>query len=136
MRRMLIRLIVAGVFFAVAAAALAVAIGFVVAALYLAWGARFTPPEAALLTAACVFVVTIIAALVGWLSARRARPRRIGRDAAERKLAAGLGMLLGEEVVTLARSHARGTLVASLVAGFAVGASPRLRRALRALLDL
>ena len=44
--------------------------------------------------------------------------------------AAELAGMIGADIASLARTHTRSTLAVSLAAGFAVGASPRLRRAL------
>jgi len=136
MRRLLSRVMFSGASFAIAAGALAVATGFAIAAIYLALSASFTAPVAAVLTAACGLAVAVIAAIIGRALLRlpRAGGRGAPRGSDERRLVADLGALMGEEIATLARTHARGTLIASLVAGFAVGASPRLRRLLRTLL--
>jgi hypothetical protein len=48
--------------------------------------------------------------------------------------AAGLGSELGRKIRGLADAHASGGLLAALVAGFAVGVSPKLRAFLQAIL--
>jgi membrane protein implicated in regulation of membrane protease activity len=104
-------------------------------ALYLLLLPLVVPPAAALLTG----VLILVAALVLIALARTAtRPRRHRRapspslEAAED--AAGLGTELGRKIRGLADAHASGGLLAALVAGFAVGVSPKLRAFLQAIL--
>jgi hypothetical protein len=104
-------------------------------ALYLLLLPVVVPPAAALLTG----VLILVTALVLIAIARSAmRPRRHKRqsspsmEAAED--AAGLGTEIGRKVRGLADAHGSGGLLAALVAGFAVGVSPKLRAFLQAIL--
>jgi hypothetical protein len=93
------------------------------------------PPAAALLTG---IVVLVVALLLIAIARAGTRPRRMRREpspsleAAED--AAGLGTEIGRKVRGLADAHGSGGLLAALVAGFAVGVSPKLRAFLQALL--
>jgi hypothetical protein len=68
------------------------------------------------------------------------RGRAPGKDAPAaagvRGVASEFGVLAGEQIAALARSHVHGTLAASLLAGFAVGISPGLRKLLLDLLKI
>jgi len=46
-----------------------------------------------------------------------------------------IGALIGKQFSTLSENHPTATLAGSIAAGFALGASPRLRRTLRDLLS-
>jgi len=110
----------------------AAAIGFACAAIDLALSPYLSPPLAALGAAGAALVLALLILALGrWL----ARPRRSDGAAEAGALAAALGALLGKEGGAFAAAHPRGTVVGSLVAGFAVGADPSLRRVLRGLLD-
>ncbi len=115
------------------AASIALAgIGFLCFALYLALLQYLSPPLAALATAGAMFVLAALIILAGRAIGTMIKSRRRSRD--ERLATAVLGELLGHEFSTRAASHPHATLFASLLAGFAVGASPNLRRILRDLL--
>lgn len=111
--------------------------GFLVAALYLNLATYAGPTRAALITGVLCLAVGCIVLLIGWLVLRSAA-RRDGRDRKPTD-AAGLALALGEAVggdlQSLAKNHRYAMIGAALAAGFAVGVSPKLRRALRSLLD-
>jgi hypothetical protein len=108
-------------------------IGFLCFALYLALLQYLLPPMAALATAGAMFVLAVLIFLVGRAMSAMAKSRRRSRD--ESLSTAALGELLGHEFSTHAAAHPHTTLFASLLAGFAVGASPDLRHFLRDLVS-
>ncbi len=111
--------------------------GFLVAALYLNLATYAGPTRAALITGVLCLAVGCIVLLIGWLVLRSAA-RRDGRDRKPTDaagLALALGEALGGDLQSLAKNHRYAMIGAALAAGFAVGVSPKLRRALRSLLD-
>lgn len=116
------------------------AVGLLGAALYLALLPEVSPPLAAAITAAAALLLAALVLLIGRIVAGR-RPSGgarsgIGDDVAGRMGAMGLlGQDLGIEAGALAKAHAGKAILAALVAGFAVGVSPRLRRSLWRLLQ-
>jgi hypothetical protein len=111
--------------------------GFLVAALYLNLATYAGPTRAALITGVLCLAVGCIVLLIGWLVLRSAA-RRDGRDRKPTDaagLALALGETLGGDLQSLAKNHRYAMIGAALAAGFAVGVSPKLRRALRSLLD-
>ncbi len=111
--------------------------GFLVAAFYLVLADAIGATLAALISgAACLGaagIVTLIAWLVQRPSAQRSAPSAQTPDAA--KMALAMGEMLGGDLNSLAKNHRKGLIGAALVAGLAVGASPKLRRSLRDLID-
>ncbi len=109
------------------------ALAFLAYAAYLALLGVLSPPLAALATGAgAIFAAFLIVALARVLTRpRRARRRERADDtlSAER-LAGEIGGKLSEQIGALTRTHKGPVLAASLLAGVAVGASPRLRGAL------
>lgn len=116
--------------FAAAASAVVIAIAFGCLACYFGLLAYLSAPLAALTTAAAALLVALLLILCCRLIiARIAHPkRRRGSWAVE------LGSLIGEEFAARAAAHPGSTILASLVSGFALGASPELRQMLRDLL--
>jgi hypothetical protein len=116
----------------------AAALVFLLGAAYLALLEVASPPLAALATGlgALVFAVSIVIAGRALSRGRRAPARRRASGSEDEDLggyekqASELAGMLGVDIASLARTHTRSTLAVSLVAGFAVGASPRLRKAL------
>jgi peptidoglycan/LPS O-acetylase OafA/YrhL len=105
-------------------------------ALYLLLLPLVVPPAAALLTGILI-LVTALALIAIARAATRPRHRRRhepspAMEAAED--AAGLGTEIGRKVRGLADAHGSGGLLAALVAGFAVGVSPKLRAFLQSIL--
>lgn len=119
-----------------ALAAVLVALGFLCAAAYLALLDVFSPATAALLTGLGAIVLALLILAAGRAALRPGARRRRAAESAEAgpgDAATGAGELagaLGERLATIARANPKATLFASLVAGFAVGVSPRLRKAL------
>jgi amino acid transporter len=90
------------------------------AALYLALLAWLTPSTAALVTAASVLAASGVVAVIVVLAVR-----------AKQKANEPLGKRLSRELTSLASQHTTGAVAAALLAGFAVGAVPPLRDALK-----
>ena len=111
--------------------------GFLVAALYLQLATAAGPTAAALITGALCLAVGGLVLLVGWLVLRSAsrRDRQPQKSPDAVKMALAMGEALGGDLQSLARNHRTAMIGAALAAGFAVGVSPKLRRALRNLLD-
>ncbi len=121
------------------------------AALYLLLATQLQPALAALLTALAVFLTALLLLLIGrWTTApRRVRPSPLGVAAPPGVAspgavppqggAAGIAAAVGSEIGVASagwlRGHAREVVIATAAAGFVVGISPRLRRALWRLLD-
>ncbi|HKL61908.1 MAG TPA: phage holin family protein [Woeseiaceae bacterium] len=111
------------------------AIGFAVAAGFLALGVAMPPWGAALLTAGILALLALVAGLIAGSYARRPLPGRSRpvRDEEEEpssvELASSVGRSLGEN---LNRRGVRSTdvVVAALVAGVALGVAPALRERL------
>jgi hypothetical protein len=112
--------------------------GFLVAALYLNLATYAGPTRAALITGVLCLAVGCIVLLIGWLvlrSATRSDGRRDRKPTDAAGLALALGEAVGGDLQSLAKNHRYAMIGAALAAGFAVGVSPKLRRALRSLLD-
>lgn len=110
---------------------IAAAVAFLCGAIDLALARVASPALAALGAAGGALVIAAAVALAArFLARRRAGAAALQAD----RIAAELGALLGKEATSFAAAHPKGTVLASLLAGFAVGADPALRRALRDLL--
>jgi hypothetical protein len=107
-------------------------ISFLCLAIYFALLQYLLPPMAALATAGVMFVLAALIFLAGRATSAMMRSRRRSRE--EPLSTAALGELFGHEFSTRAAAHPHATLFASLLAGFAVGASADLRHFLRDLL--
>ena len=106
-----------------------IAIGYFAFALYLFLLNSLSPPLAAAATGILVLLFAIFLVLATRAgSGRRPRRRYAAYESDEaRETAADLGSELGRRLQGLASSHKTGSLVAALIAGFAVGVSPKLR---------
>ncbi|MBI3675145.1 MAG: hypothetical protein HY243_00825 [Proteobacteria bacterium] len=114
-----------GVSLIVTAFALTAATGFVCVGLFLFIGEYVSPVAAAFLTAASILLFAFFLLLIPRLVSKMSSTRR--RRESESRPAMNLGALLGGELLKLAESKAPTVIAVSLVAGFAVGLSPRLR---------
>jgi hypothetical protein len=104
-------------------------------ALYLLLLQYVMAPAAALLTG--VLILLLALALIGIMrlaTRRRSRPREPSPSLEAAESAAGLGTEIGRKIRGLTEANASGGLIAALVAGFAVGMSPKLRAFLQAIL--
>jgi hypothetical protein len=113
------------------------ALGFLCGAAYLALLDLVSPPLAALATGLGALVLAVLIVQIARLwsrgkgaSGRRRRARSERGEGSAEETAAEIGGILGAQLAALTRSHTRSTLAVSLLAGFAVGASPRLRKVL------
>jgi len=132
--RFLTRLAISLAMVLIAVIAAILAIVYLAFALYLLLLAYVVPPAASLLTAVIILLTAL--ALIG-IPRVATRPRRRPREpnptleAAESAL--GLGTELGRKIRGLTEAHASGGLIAALVAGFAMGVSPKLRAFLQSI---
>jgi hypothetical protein len=108
-------------------------LGFLLAAEYLVLLQVVRPWAAALLTGLTALSLAMILLLV----VRNRRPARAvsaaGAGGDEADILRDLGRTLGDQSGRWLRSHKREALIAALVAGFAFGVSPGLRRAVQRL---
>jgi hypothetical protein len=111
-----------------------IAIGYFMFALYLLLAAYLVPPAAALISGLLVLFTAVVLALIassmfGGLSVRDRNAKHLGAETA-----ADLGSLFGDQVKEFAQMNRGTSLITALIAGFAVGFSPRLRTLLWSLL--
>jgi hypothetical protein len=119
----------------IALVAAIIAMTYFAYALYLLLLDWVVPPAAAVLTGVIVLLAVALLALVTRGASRPRRMRAAGMPTLEAcEDAAGLGTEMGRKIRGLAGAQASGGLMAALVAGFAVGVSPKLRAFLQALL--
>jgi divalent metal cation (Fe/Co/Zn/Cd) transporter len=103
-------------------------------------GEGISPPGAAGLTGLAGLVLTGLIALVArWVLRRPHRPAlpattAPGVNGVANGIAADLGALAAQQIVSTSRAHPYGTVGAALAAGLAVGAVPELRKSLMGLL--
>ncbi len=114
-----------------------IALAFFSYAIYLAFLNVLAPAVAAAVTAVVVIAAAIL--LMGIvrlaLRPRRRRRRTAGIPSLEEcETAAEAGSELGRKIRDIAAANSGGGLLAALVAGFAVGVSPKLRAFLQAIL--
>jgi uncharacterized membrane protein YciS (DUF1049 family) len=110
------------------ATGLIAAFGLLVAADYFAFETILPPVFAALAAAGTALLFCAVALVVGMLVLRTMRKR--ARRKMRSRIAAAVGELFGSELGGLADRHPARALGLALAAGFAVGVSPGLRRAL------
>ena len=132
--RFLTRLAISLAVVLIAVIAAITAVVYFAFALYLLLLDYVVPPAAALLTGILVLVAVLIlaAATRAGMRPRRRRDHVPSVEAVED--AADLGGEMARRIRGLMDSNAGGGLLAALVAGFAVGMSPKLRAFLQAIL--
>ena len=112
-----------------------VALGFLALGVYLSLNALMPAREAAFGTALAAFlfaaIVLLIARGVCAIAVRRTRRKGNRNSIDASRLAALFGDTLGSEFAAFAAAHPETTAIGSLLSGFAVGASPGMRRTLR-----
>jgi len=134
--RFFVRLAISLAVMLIALVAAIIAVAYFAYGLYLFLVQFLAAPAAAVVTG----ILVLVAAILLVASVRViARPRRRRRRESVPPLegvenAAELGSELGRKLRGLADAHASGGLLAALVAGFAVGVSPKLREFLKAIL--
>ncbi|HUZ71541.1 MAG TPA: hypothetical protein VMU87_01035 [Stellaceae bacterium] len=120
MDRLVARLAIAAGGLLIVAVLVVAAIASLCVALDLALQTWLTPPMAALATAAGVLAGGGVIAVIVVVAVR-----------AKQKANEPLGARLSHELTSLASQHTTGAVAAALLAGFAVGAVPPLRDALK-----
>ncbi|HEX4160586.1 MAG TPA: hypothetical protein VHY79_19115 [Rhizomicrobium sp.] len=114
------------------ATGLIAAFGLLVAADYFAFEIILPPVFAALAAAGTAILFSVLAVVIGRLVLGGLRKR--ARRKTQSRIAAVVGELFGSELGGLADRHPARAIGLALAAGFAVGVSPGLRRALFAFL--
>jgi hypothetical protein len=139
MERILNRFAVLVVSLLAAAIVVVAGVAFLCAALYLALLGVATPPIAALATGLVAFTIALSILLAAYFFTSRPsvapERRRGGGTGRQPGLASALGKLAGDEIGAFVRNHPAAAVQVFLLAGFAIGFSPNLRRALRDLLE-
>jgi hypothetical protein len=135
--RFFVRLAISLAVMLIALIAAIIAVAYFAYGLYLVLLQVFMAPAAAVVTGILVLVAAILLIAVTRVVARPRRRRRRGSvpPLEGYQNAAELGGELGRKLRGLADAHASGGLLAALVAGFAVGVSPKLRDFLKAILE-
>ena len=118
----------------IAVIAAIIALGYFVYALFLVLLNAVVAPAAAVLTGIIVLLVAILLVAATQGRSRRGRKRAGSPSLEGFESAAELGGELARKVRSLIGSEAGGGLLASLVAGFAIGMSPKLRAFLQSIL--
>lgn len=141
MERWIARVTIGAATFLAGSIVLTLGFGFLCYALYLGLLTMTSPAVAALATGGAVLILAVVIVLIGRLisAGSRARPRsedsdKGGTGAETNKLATDIGDLVGRELISLVRANPGRTAIASLLSGFAIGAFPELRHAIRDLL--
>ena len=132
--RFLTRLAISLAVVLIAVIAAITAIVYFAYALYLLLLGYVVPPAAAVLTGILVLLIVVILAAVTRAAMRPRRRRDLGWRLEGVEDAADLGGEMARKVRGLMEAHANGGLLAALVAGFAVGMSPKLRAFLQEIL--
>jgi hypothetical protein len=114
------------------ATGLIAAFGLLVAADYFAFEIILPPVFAALAAAGTAILFSVLAVVIGRLVLGGLRKR--ARHKMRSRIAVAVGELFGSELGGLADRHPARSIGLALAAGFAVGVSPGLRRALFAFL--
>ena len=116
-----IALVVAAIFTAL------IALGYFILALYLLLAEYLVPPAAAVLSGIIVLMAALVFGLIA--STMFSGLARNGRDSTlgAAQTAADIGSLFGDKVQGFAHENRGASFITALIAGFAVGFSPRLR---------
>jgi hypothetical protein len=125
MRGLIVRLATVIVAFVLASVGLILALGFAMVGVYFLFLQIVSPAWAAFDSALTAVVLSFFVLGIAYLMSRRPRRRALGSD--PNYLAAVLGGELGRRFRKLTGGHARSSIFASFAAGFAVGASSKLR---------
>jgi hypothetical protein len=125
MRGLIARLATVIVACMLASVALVVALGFAMVGVYFLFAQIASPTWAAFDTALSAIVFSLLVMGTAFLLTRRPRRRSVGSN--PNYLAAIVGEQLGRRFQKLTGRHAQASIFASFAAGFAIGASPKLR---------
>jgi len=132
--RFLTRLAISLAVVLIALIAAITAIVYFAYALYLLLLDVVVPPAAAVLTGILVLLAVVVLAAATRAAMRPRRRRNASPSLEAAEDAADLGGEMARKIRGLMEAHASGGLLAALVAGFAVGMSPKLRAFLEAIL--
>ena len=127
MRRILARLAISIALLMIAIITVLIAIGYFAFALYLWLTEYLIPPVAAVASGAIVLLLALVLMLIarGMMRGSRQREHAVPATTNAAETAAQLGTLFGDKAHGLVGVGS--SLVTALLAGFAVGFSPRLR---------
>jgi hypothetical protein len=137
MRRLASHLALSVILGLLTAIVLTAGIGWLLAALWLALQTALSPAAAAAWTGLVAVAVAGVIAAAAYASRRSPVRRSPAPDAAsgfEEEVAGRLAALAGRDAAAFVAAHPGRAAVVALALGLAVGASPRLRAALRDLL--
>ena len=138
MRELPMRIAIMAAALLVAAVGIGATVVFLCLALYSALLTLLPASLAALAAAALVFFLSLLVIFLGGVLAKRlaskARRERAKRGGAAFAFSAELGRILGEDAQKFIAGKPILALLVAVAGGFAVGASPRLRALLQALL--
>lgn len=127
MRSIAIRIAVMAAGLLIAAVLSLAVVAFLCIALYYGLQNVVAPWAAALLTAAALTLAALLVIAIAAAVARSASRKEEQRDPDVSRIGLELGRILGETAYRYASQNPTRVLVAAVVAGFAVGAVPRLR---------
>jgi len=111
---------------------LTAAFGLLVAADYFAFATILSPPFAALAAAGTAIAFCAIAVVIGMLILSRMKKR--ARRNMQARIASIIGEVFGTDLGEFTERHPAKSIGAALLAGFVLGFSPRMRKALGLLL--
>jgi len=131
MGRFLTRLAISSAALIIASAGAAVALVFVIVAFYLLLASLMAPWLAALATAGVAVLFSVLVLIIARMATVAAAPPS---TRARMSAAAEMGEFLGQQARNFANANSGVTLIALVIAGFAIGLSPKLRAFLLKLL--
>lgn len=131
MSRFLTRIAISSAALLIASAGGAVALVFLIIAFYLFLAGLMAPWLAALATAAAAILFSVLVLVIARMATRTVAPPSAR---ARMSAAAEMGEFVGRQARNFANANSGATLVGLLIAGIAVGISPRLRAFLMKLL--
>ena len=114
------------------AVGLVAAFALMIAAEYFAFAMILSPPLAALAAAGTALIFCVIAVVVGKLILSRMKKR--ARKNLHARIAVIMGEIFGADLGGIAERNPARALAAALIGGFAIGFSPKIRRAFLMLL--
>lgn len=128
MRRFLARLATGIALILIAVVAALLALGYFAFALYLWLAVYLIPPVAAVVSGLIVLSVALMLVLIARaMLGGGGRRDRDARELSAAQAAAEIGNLFGDKVQGFADMNRGTSLLTALIAGFAVGVSPKLR---------
>lgn len=136
-QRLQTRIVLLVVSLVLAAFALTIAVGFACVGVFLLLNDYMSPTAAAFVTAGGAVLFALFVLFIPRAASKLMAPKPIratGDQAMPADPAVALGALMGAEVLKLLQTKSRIVILVSLVAGFVIGVSPRLRALLADLL--